>query len=829
MKSRQVAVDEVVARREKSYVWYNNRLWKFMGLAAILVAAAVIWGEKNPAAGDYSSALTKSRQLKAPARAPTSAAAQARAPSPPATVPSPPVRAPSPPVRAPFPPATVPSPPTTIPSGAPTSEVGCGNNKVNLCHLDGGGNEYKTLCVSLNAIPGLLRSNENNYVGKCVHDAFLEEAVILDSEPMEGSEVFDDDGVAYEVVYNATILTTGVVSLGAASEMITGMACYNDTMSISFKETPSPDHLERMFPAFALVVFDGNTLQNMDCQLGLTPASNDNDPDVNSSFLMITGVEAEGKTVTVQGIPASFHHMFEYQDIVYRPVNARRNLRNLALGEFDISESYDGSFQLGKDEKLQINAYAKVNIDASSRGLRLKTYMKWRGFKSKLMVDARYEAGFDLSAYLNASFVAKDSVELLKGDKSTDFLSFGIYGIGLKFPKRLHKWVKKVIPGFKRDYYLGAKADIPAVLKYSLDVDYDVDINAEGSLSTGKKEVAWRMKGPLFGNLESDFDVTGSEPAKSSDIQFDYNYDVDVDVKIKGDLSAGLEPALVLDIVGLAVARVGVFTGFDLKAEYNTDALDPITSDSTFPVLYGDCGVCHYLQAKFQAAARDAFFRTQILGKDPNNIPLFGDWEVAFVIAQLCLLKGEDKNCGDTCCRDSQVCIVDAVSKEGSCRHNGEPTQLPSEAPSISPTTTTDGIPIGHYLFVVEPVGGSANCDGKLKLGDWGYQDKCNGFTPSGNPAYEILVSSKPSKWVKMTFNGHNRSCWRSDRGFYIEGTHSGLEPPPDKCVALRRRRYKWGMCSNRETFRLNVDGYYKDEEGEVHVLDLNVKDNSVC
>ncbi|CAJ1944521.1 unnamed protein product [Cylindrotheca closterium] len=555
----------------------------------------------------------------------------------------------------------------------------CGNNKSYLCHHDEGTNAYKTLCISDNAINAQLRSNERNYLGQCIGDLFLERAVFMDLEPMEGVEEIDgDDGVSYQVTYNVTMLEEGIVSLGAAADLITSVTCFNDTINVEFKQIPSPDQIEFMFPDFALVVFDGNTFPDMECKL----PNQDEDPDLNSSFFLIAGVEAaEDKTVTVRGLPASFHHMFDNQDLLFTPIEARRNLRNLRLAEFDISKSFDGSFQIpeGDDEKVQLSAYAKASIDASSNGLYFKTALrkqkcKRRGWLRrlrclvdyKLEVDSSYSAAFDLTAYLKASFVAKDSLELLNGDNRFPFLSFPIYGLGFKLPRWIASVVKKIIPGIQREYYLGVKADIPAVIKYGLNVDYDVKIDAEASIATGKKEVVWALNGVVFGGLDSTFDVNELEPSKSSDIKFATDLDTDINVKVEGILSGGLEPQIVVDIIGLATGIVGLFTGFDLEGEFNTAPMEPVVSESGFPFIF-NCEECHLAALKFEATAKNPFFRWKLIGKDEENKPLFGDWSLDFLIAQLCLLNAEEKTCDDSCCGNREVCILDALSNEGSC------------------------------------------------------------------------------------------------------------------------------------------------------------------
>mmetsp|Transcript_42161 Transcript_42161/g.101758 ORF Transcript_42161/g.101758 Transcript_42161/m.101758 type:complete len:673 (-) Transcript_42161:284-2302(-) len=496
---------------------------------------------------------------------------------------------------------------------------------------------------------------------------------------MEGEElIVNDDGAMYDVLYNVTMLEEGIVSLGAAADLITDVTCYNDTMNIEFKEIPSPDQLELIFPEGAMVVFDGNTLQDMECKLGLEAQYQDDDPEVNSSFLLVAGVEADGKTVIVTGVPSNFHYMFEEQDLLFQPVQARRNLR---LGEFNVDETYDGSFQIpeGDDEKIQLTAYGKIDIEASSRGLRMniklkKPKCKRRGFWGRLrclfnyqlVVDGDYTAGFDLSAYLKASFVAKDALELLNGEKRYPFLSFPIVGMGFKFPKVVHRFIKKVIPGFKREYYLGVKCDVPAMLKYGLDVDYDVEVKGEASIETGKKEVAWKLYGVLFKDLDSSFNVNELEPSKSSNIKFDTNYDARFDIKIDGIVSGGLEPQIMVDVIGLATAGVGLFTGFDLEAKFDTELMEPVISESSFPFII-NCDYCHPLQAFFEATAKDAFFRTKLIGQEAKNTLLFGDWSLDFLIAKLCMLGNEERTCNNSCCGSEEVCVVDAISSEKSC------------------------------------------------------------------------------------------------------------------------------------------------------------------
>ncbi|CAJ1944473.1 unnamed protein product [Cylindrotheca closterium] len=560
----------------------------------------------------------------------------------------------------------------------------CGNNKSYLCHHDEGGNAYKTLCISDNAINAQLRSDERNYLGQCIGDLFLERAVFMDLEPMEGVEEIDgDDGVSYQVTYNVTMLEEGIVSLGAAADLITSVTCFNDTINVEFKQIPSPDQIEFMFPDFALVVFDGNTFPDMECKL----PNQDEDPDLNSSFFLIAGVEAaEDKTVTIRGLPANFHHMFEEQELLFTPVEARRNLRNLRLGEFDIDKSFDGSFQVpeGEDEKIQLSAYAKASIEASSGGLHFKTGLKKqkcerRGWLRRLLclvdykleVDSSYNLAFDLSAYLKASFVAKeDSLEPLNGDMRSPFLSFLIFGF--KVPATLQSTIQKIIPGLKRGY-LGIRADIPALLKYDLSVTGDVEFNAEASIATGKKELDWKLSGPIFGDLESTFNVNEVEPSKSSGIKFARNIDSDVGVKMEGFLFGGVELQILVDIIGLWTAGVGMVTGFDVEADFSTDPMQPIISESgPSPIFESDCRLCHYGKMTVEAAAKQAFFRWKLLGREEETKLLFGDWNVNQLVAQLCLLSAKENTCGDICCNENEVCILDPVTKEGMCSCNTE-------------------------------------------------------------------------------------------------------------------------------------------------------------
>ena len=90
-------------------------------------------------------------------------------------------------------------------------------------------------------------------------------------------------------------------------------------------------------------------------------------------------------------------------------------------------------------------------------------------------------------------------------------------------------------------------------------------------------------------------------------------------------------------ITGLAWWRVGVFTGFDLEAEFKTNPMDPIVSESTFPILFGQCDVCHKLKAMFEATIKEPFLGYSLLGTEETVKPLFGDWSLDFAIAVLCL------------------------------------------------------------------------------------------------------------------------------------------------------------------------------------------------
>ncbi|CAJ1932639.1 unnamed protein product [Cylindrotheca closterium] len=154
--------------------------------------------------------------------------------------------------------------------------------------------------------------------------------------------------------------------------------------------------------------------------------------------------------------------------------------------------------------------------------------------------------------------------------------------------------------------------------------------------------------------------------------------------------------------------------------------------------------------------------------------------------------------------------------------------------PKASFCSTTDDdekFPRGTTKLVIEPLAG-AGCRGRLELRyDYNKSGKhfgCDAITASNHSAYEMVVRTD-AKYFEMFYNGHSDSCWRSKRGFYIEGKlDDDVLTPPDKCIQLRRKSKSFWKCKNRNSYHFNVRGYYKDTSGKVSILDINIKDNGV-
>lgn len=209
---------------------------------------------------------------------------------------------------------------------------------------------------------------------------FINQAVFLDLEPLQGTEEFDDEGFRYHVNYNISY-HDNIVSLAAAAFLLESVSCANSTMALRFSESIPLEDAEQMFQVGALVILDQSTIP-VECNLGETFES---DPEINSSFLLVASVSVEGSVVTLMGQEANWHYQYESQDILYVPVNStdftHRDLGQTSIGKFDVDKTWSKDLTYGKDNPedddiFQFDAEGSLTFKGSSKGLYFRSRLR---------------------------------------------------------------------------------------------------------------------------------------------------------------------------------------------------------------------------------------------------------------------------------------------------------------------------------------------------------------------------------------------------------------------------------------------------------------------
>lgn len=152
---------------------------------------------------------------------------------------------------------------------------------------------------------------------------------------------------------------------------------------------------------------------------------------------------------------------------------------------------------------------------------------------------------------------------------------------------------------------------------------------------------------------------------------------------------------------------------------------------------------------------------------------------------------------------------------------HGVRSQLPGGGPGSSP----------GWEFLVEPVGGSATCQGQLRYTVKTYAgsltlggDSCNYQDKWYKSTYSSVGDASAAIYAglnKISFNGHTERCGASDAGFYIEGWAN----PRPACVRLYRKHrhglFNWS-CDNKEHYDFKITVYNNGK-----MMQVNVKDSS--
>lgn len=106
----------------------------------------------------------------------------------------------------------------------------------------------------------------------------------------------------YTVTFSVTYLETGLISLAASEDLIESVTCSHGNVDIEFKQTPSADMLDSMFPESALLVVDGGVFGS--CDVGPTIPS---DVDIEGAgFLAVQTTQQSGATVSFGNKKACF-------------------------------------------------------------------------------------------------------------------------------------------------------------------------------------------------------------------------------------------------------------------------------------------------------------------------------------------------------------------------------------------------------------------------------------------------------------------------------------------------------------------------------------------
>lgn len=407
-----------------------------------------------------------------------------------------------------------------------------------ICHFDKG--LFKTVTVPEKDARKHMKEKNKSYCGVCIEDRFTRESVINSKNlpRQEGLEVQDD----YEVEYNVTYLKAGFVSLAAAYQIINNVTCSAGAIKIQFSNPLQQSALPSMFPIGSLLIVDG-ILYGINCTVKEEFST---DSLSQSGFLIIQGsrISEGGKTVTVNGIPASFMHIFQEQNMTYHSVDTPD--RRLVEG----SAGAEGG---GSISVPPISAQLSCKVRVMARFLELKSYWRlldegsfWWRFDP--YIDFLYEFAYRIDMDLDAKF---SFAEKLGGsstvDKEIDVgINFVIPGAGYALPTAVTGFLNKLLPShIKLVAQAGAIVEVPIALNAAWAAKVGLQFGLASSLSSGEKSVALGISGGPS-NLVSRFDVKKDEPFNmTSELKPPKSTG-----QVEGNVFGGLKPKLKLECLG---------------------------------------------------------------------------------------------------------------------------------------------------------------------------------------------------------------------------------------------------------------------------------------
>jgi len=356
------------------------------------------------------------------------------------------------------------------------TRVECEVGSINICRFNAELNTSETVCMAEASVSSHLRKHSSDYYGKCEEEIFVQNSVLLNVPPAQGTEEVDQYTLEYDVSFNED----GIVVLGKSFEIIDEVLCSSHQVDIFFPKPLAPGRLSSMFPTSAILVVNGD-LFGTECSF-VPPYEGSQRPTFNIGFLIIETSHVDGSIVTITGTPTIFDAIFEEQSMVYRASSSGKGIQRRSLFEFNLPEE---EFEAKFPPEGPVQIVSKVTRSASiSIGDSVFT-SKWTrvGFLPKLLEATMYrEIGYKMKVknensleITGSAFEFKCPDEDNKFCPETEFSKvfpdFPIPGFGVSTPKFITKLLGI---NFSR---LGLVFSIPVTLDFKIEAPISMKIN----------------------------------------------------------------------------------------------------------------------------------------------------------------------------------------------------------------------------------------------------------------------------------------------------------------------------------------------------------------